>query len=289
MKNPDDLLTFLAVARLGSISGASRQLSQDPATVGRKISRLERTLGATLFAKSPKGYNLTESGAQLLKQAEELESVLAEIDGSFLQTSNQLQGKFRIGAPDGCATFLLPQVCAGLVAAHPGLVLEIVTSSRDLDLLNREVDLSISVTQPTAKAILSTHLVEYQLHFAMSRSRVSDEIEQLPLISYIPELLVDPSLDIPLSYKSKEPTLRSNSVLVQWEWLKAGNGIGLVHDFAFRRDDDLVRVYPEFHLERSYFLNIRRDDAKFKRMQTLAETISREVNHDLNAGVSRQT
>lgn len=288
MKHPDDLLTFLVVARLGSISGASRQLGQDPATVGRKISRLERTLGATLFAKSPKGYNLTESGSQLLTRAEELESLLAGIDGSFLQTSNKLQGKFRIGAPDGCATFLLPKVCAELAEAHPGLVLEIVTSTRDLDLLNREVDLSISVTQPSAKAILSTHLVEYKLHFAMARNRMGDEIETLPLISYIPELLVDPSLDIPLSYKSKEPTLRSNSVLVQWEWLKAGSGIGLVHDFAFRRDDGLVRVYPEFQLERSYFLNIRRDDAKFKRMQTLADTISQKVIKDLNADTLSQ-
>lgn len=288
MKSPDDLLTFLAVARSGSISGASRHLSQDPATVGRKISRLERSLGETLFAKSPKGYSLTEAGAHLLVRAEELENVLADIDGSFLQASTQRQGKLRIGAPDGCATFLLPQVCAKLASTHPGLVLEIVASSRELDLLNREVDLSISVTRPTAKAILSTPLVNYHLHFAVARDRVTDDIEKLPLISYIPELLVDPGLDIPQSYKHREPSLRSNSVLVQWEWLKAGQGIGLVHDFAFRRDHDLVRVYPEFQLERSYYLNIRRDDAKFKRMKSLADTISREIQQDLTPGVGER-
>lgn len=281
MKNPDDVLTFLAVARTGSISGASRQLSQDPATVGRKIGRLEETLGATLFAKSPRGYNLTEAGGQLLVQAEELESVLAEIDGAFLQTSNQLHGKIRIGAPDGCATFLLPGACAHLAAANPDSIFEVVTSSRDLDLLNREVDISISVTRPTAKAVKSKHLLEYQLHFAAARGLVDSDLESLPLISYIPEMLVDPGLDIPPSYRTKEPILRSNSVVVQWEWLKAGHGIGLVHDFAFQHDDDLVRVFPEFHLKRSYYLNIRRDDAKFKRMQLLCESLRQSIRAEV--------
>lgn len=39
--NWDDLKVFLAVARTESLSGAGRQLKIDPATVGRRIARLE--------------------------------------------------------------------------------------------------------------------------------------------------------------------------------------------------------------------------------------------------------
>ena len=37
----DDLRVFLAVARHESLSGAGRVLNNDPATVGRRIARLE--------------------------------------------------------------------------------------------------------------------------------------------------------------------------------------------------------------------------------------------------------
>ncbi len=288
MKRPDDILTFLAVARRGSISAAARLLAQDPATVGRKVQRLEDALGTTLFAKSPKGYSLTEAGQRLQVQAEAIETVLDDIDGSFSQSEGQYQGRVRIGAPDGCATFLLPEICAQISRRHPELVFDVVTSSREFDLLNREVDIAISVTEPAAKTIATTPLADYRLHFAAARSLVEQAgypLEDAPLISYIPELLVDPGLDIPTAFRTKDPTLRSNSVLVQWEWLRAGEGIGLVHDFAFRRDPDLVRVYPEFSLPRKYYLNTRREDIRFNRMAVLANLLKEQVRAALETSV----
>ena len=52
----DDLRVFLAVAREESLSGAGWVLKLDPATVGRRVTRLEAALDAPLFAKSPQGY-----------------------------------------------------------------------------------------------------------------------------------------------------------------------------------------------------------------------------------------
>ena len=286
MKNADDILTFLAVARTESISAAARLLGNDPATVGRKIQRLEDRLRTTLFAKSPRGYHLTEAGSRLLERAEELETILLDIDGAFSQSGRQLQGRVRVGAPDGCATFLLPQICAKLAVDHPDLIMEVVASSREFDLLNREVDLAISVKEPSAKALVCQPLAEYKLHFAAARSLVArhgDRLDDVPLISYIPELLVDPGLDIPKAFRTKEPNLRSNSVLVQWEWLKSGQGIGLVHDFAYQNATDIVRVYPEFELERSYYLTTRRDDIRFERIELLATRIRNDIREALAA------
>ena len=66
MPHWDDIRIFLAVAREESLSGAGRVLRIDPATVGRRIARLEEDLGAPLFAKSPTGYALNEAGARLM-------------------------------------------------------------------------------------------------------------------------------------------------------------------------------------------------------------------------------
>ncbi|MEM7599653.1 MAG: LysR family transcriptional regulator, partial [Pseudomonadota bacterium] len=58
----DDLKVFLAVARGETLSRAGQVLRMDPATVGRRIARLEAAFGAALFAKSQNGYALTDAG-----------------------------------------------------------------------------------------------------------------------------------------------------------------------------------------------------------------------------------
>lgn len=283
---PDDLMIFLMVARRGSITSAAQHLGKDAATVGRRIARLEEDLGETLFAKSPKGYHLTEAGQGLLPKAETLEDLVADIETGFQTSTQKIEGKIRIGAPDGCATFLLPQVCAKLCAENPGLVIEVVATARDVDLLGREVDLAVTLSPPRAKGVEAVHMADYELHFAASRALLAqagtdNPLKQLPMISYIPEMLIDPALDIPSDLQHGQPVLRSNSVLVQWQWLRQGAGVGLVHDFTMRHDPLLARVLPEFAIRRSYFLVTRRADSRFDRMRRLRELLVAHVADEI--------
>ena len=122
----DDLRVFLAVARSESLSGAGRRLQIDPATVGRRIARLEEAVGARLFSKTPQGYALTGEGGRLLTHAERAE---AAMEGAVEAVSGPegLTGQIRIGAPDGCANYLLPQVLARICDANPGLELQVLS------------------------------------------------------------------------------------------------------------------------------------------------------------------
>ena len=112
MADWDDLRVFLAVARAESLSRAGRVLKIDPATVGRRIARLEEALGARLFTKGPQGYALTEEGTRLLDHAVRTEQAVAGALEEVRGGAGQLSGQIRIGAPDGCATYVLPQVVA---------------------------------------------------------------------------------------------------------------------------------------------------------------------------------
>ena len=145
----DDLRVFLAVARAESLSGAGKRLKIDPATVGRWVARLEDALGARLFQKSPLGYALTEEGARLVPHAERAEVAL---DGAseVLTGPEGLTGQVRIGAPDGCANYLLPQVLARICDANPGLEVQIVALPRVFNLSKREADMAIAVSRPEA-------------------------------------------------------------------------------------------------------------------------------------------
>jgi DNA-binding transcriptional LysR family regulator len=100
----DDLRVFLAVARSESLTAGGRALRIDPATVGRRVARLEGAMGVALFVKSPQGYALTEGGAKLLVHAEAAEAAITEAKDA-LQGAQGLTGQIRIGAPDGCANY----------------------------------------------------------------------------------------------------------------------------------------------------------------------------------------
>jgi len=146
----DDIRIFLAVARAESLSGAGRALRIDPATVGRRVARLEEEMGAPLFAKSPTGYALSEAGGRLMAHAIRAEQAMQEAAEDMAGQAGSMSGQIRIGAPDGCANFLLPQVCAAIGADNPDLEIQIVALPRVFNLTRREADMVIAVSPPTA-------------------------------------------------------------------------------------------------------------------------------------------
>ena len=58
----DDIRLFLIVAETGGLGPASRHTSYSPATLGRRMARLEQSLVKRLFHHETTGYRLTEDG-----------------------------------------------------------------------------------------------------------------------------------------------------------------------------------------------------------------------------------
>ena len=102
MQNWDDLRLFLAVAREQSLSAGGRVVRLDPATLGRRMARLEKQMQVALFVKSPQGYAPTDAGQRLLSHAEQAEQAMEGAVEELAGKSGKLSGQIRIGAPDGC-------------------------------------------------------------------------------------------------------------------------------------------------------------------------------------------
>ena len=81
-----------------------------------------------------------------------------------------LTGQIRLGAPDGCANYLLPQVITRICAANPGLEVQIIALPRVFNLSKREADMAIGVSRPEAGRLTVQKLTDYRLHLAASRS-----------------------------------------------------------------------------------------------------------------------
>ena len=284
MRKPDwdDLRLFLAVARTESLSAAGKSLKLDPATVGRRIARLEETLGAPLFAKSPQGYALSEAGQRLMAHAEAAELAVQGGIDELSQGTGGLTGQIRIGAPDGCANYLLPQVCAAILDANPGLEIQIVALPRVFNLSRREADLAIAVSPPATGRLSVQKIADYRLHLAASREYLDRHgappdltaLKGRRIIGYIPDMIFDRELDYLAEIGADVVPLASNSVSVQFNWVRTGAGIAIVHDFAIPSAKGVERILAEtFALSRAFWLIRHADDRRVDRMNRFAQVL----------------
>lgn len=284
----DDLRVFLAVARTESLSAAGRRLKLDPATVGRRIARLEEATQARLFSKSPQGYALTDEGTRLLAHAEQVERAVTGAEAS-LSGPKGLTGLIRLGAPDGCANYLLPQVLTRIAAANPGLEVQLVALPRVFNLSKREADMAIGVSRPETGRLRVQKLTDYRLHLAAHRDYLADhpvlgphDLKNHSFVGYIPDLIFDKELDYLAEIGAPPVTYSSNSISVQLNFLRQGAGLGVVHDFALPAAPELQRVLADqISLERAFWLIRHADDARVDRLNRFAEALVREARAEI--------
>jgi DNA-binding transcriptional LysR family regulator len=289
-RNWDDLRLFLAVAREQSLTGAGKALRLDPATLGRRMARLEAEMQVPLFVKSPQGYTLTEAGARLQARSESVERAMRSATTGVERTREQLSGQIRIGAPDGCANYLLPQVCAQICRTNPDLDLQIVALPRVFNLSRREADMAIGVSMPTAGRLTVKKITDYRLHFAASaeylaRNPAPQSVRELKdhrLVGYIPDMIFDRELDYLSELDLARVPLASNSVSVQLNMIRQGAGIGVVHDFSLPAAPDVRRVLVgQVSLRRAYYLIRHADDQANPQLSRFAENLAAGIRNEV--------
>ncbi|UWR32107.1 LysR family transcriptional regulator [Sulfitobacter sp. W027] len=282
-QNWDDLRLFLAVAREQSLSAAGKLLRLDPATLGRRMARLEKSLQTVLFVKSPQGYALTEAGSDLMQRAAKVEQAMRAASAGVPVQSDRLSGQIRVGAPDGAANYLLPQVCAGIAAQNPDLDVQIIALPRVFNLSRREADMAIGVSAPTAGRLVVQKVTDYKLHLAAADSylarhspvRSTADLAGHRIVGYIPDMIFDRELDYLADLGVNRVALASNSVSVQVRMIQQGGGIGVAHDFSLPATPGVRRILPDqVSLTRAFYLIRHVDDRRNARLSGFAEALA---------------
>jgi DNA-binding transcriptional LysR family regulator len=287
----DDLRVFLQVARFHSLTAAAPGLKCDPATIGRRVSRLEDQLDTRLFVRSPQGYEITASGEALLEKVEQMELALRGAEIPQVGTSRGLVGAIRIGAPDGSANYLLPQVCAEISDENPNLDIQIVALPRVLNLSKREADMAITVSPPKEGRLSVQKISDYKLHLAATSEYLDthptissvEDLKKHRLIGYISDLIFADELDYSDQLGDKARTqLTSNSFSVQLNWARRGNGVCIVHDFAMPTFPDLQKILTDqVSLTRSFYLVRHADDRRNARLKRFAELLVPKLRNEV--------
>jgi DNA-binding transcriptional LysR family regulator len=153
--NWDDLRYFLLAATAKSLAGAARAARVEHTTIGRRLSALERALGAALMLRGREGLQLTPLGEQLVPLAAAVErSVNAVRDLVASERS-----RVRLAVPSGF-TRLFSDGIAKFARENADVTLEIVSGARPVDLKKGEADLAIRTSTIVDKDLIARKLFD---------------------------------------------------------------------------------------------------------------------------------
>lgn len=105
--DPTLFLTFLAVAKVGKIAGASQILNLSQPAVTAQIRKLEEQIGVTLFRRSVKGVELTAEGLSLQEKAQRIVELI-DTSISEIKQTQEPEGHLSIAASTTIGSHVLP-------------------------------------------------------------------------------------------------------------------------------------------------------------------------------------
>lgn len=144
----NDVRYAIVVARCGSLAGAARQLGVDQTTVARRLRALEVCLGTQLFERQRGRLTPTPVGDELLARGQRIEAEIAALCHLATDRQAQARGELRITAVDVLTSHYLARQVADLRSRYPELAIEIIASSKSLDLGRREADIALRLARP---------------------------------------------------------------------------------------------------------------------------------------------
>lgn len=239
MDSWDDLRYFQAVAETGSLTGARKRLGVNHSTVFRRIKGLEEKLGVRLFERWDARYQLTGAGELLMERVEQVAGAIDDVDRMILGGDQTLEGTVRITCPEGFAYYRLPPLLVEFRALYPGIEVELLADSDDLNLSRMEADIALRATSNPPEHLVGRKLmtVPWLLYgperFASGRSRVftAKALSGMPMIGPERRLL---RLK-PMQWLEKHRTTlnfvaRANTLMGMAALVKAGLGVALLPD-----------------------------------------------------------
>lgn len=233
--------TFEAVARLGSLTAASKALGVSQSTVSRQLDRLEEGAGSPLLLRgSP--LRLTERGSALLAAVQPMvDAALAA--RSALEDTPELHGEVTLTTVGELVRWDLAPRLPQFHRAFPHLRLRILADNRVTSLAAGEADVALRMARPERGELVARRLrsISYGF-FAAASLELHPEVAWLGLtgsLAGIPEQRYAGR-----AFAGRPPRLLVEDVESLGIAVEAGLGVAILPRVLAARLADLVEVAP---------------------------------------------
>lgn len=160
MQSLNDMAIFAAVVEASSFSLAAQKLGISTPVVSKRISALEKNLGARLLFRTTRRISLTEVGTVFYQHCQTVVAEAKKAEAAVTNLNDEPRGLLRVTAPITFGTHQVAKATSGFLARYPEIQMELDISDRSVDLAKEAYDIAIRVThQPPElnSARLLTH------------------------------------------------------------------------------------------------------------------------------------
>lgn len=258
--NWDDLQVLAVLDREGSLAGAARALGVNHATVSRRISTLEQSLGQTLVRRLARSTPLTETGKQVAAIARDMELGAQRIERFAHAAQGTLSGRVRLTAPPVLVSEVIIPALRPLRADHPDLQIVLSANAQIASLDSGQADLAVRMVQPQGRQNIVRRIgaVEFALYATPEIAKLppqqwrfvafDETLRHVPQQRWLEEFAADRPLD-----------LLTGDFHSQFAAAKAGLGVALLPRVMAEGCRDLVRVTREQPEARPVWMVIHAD------------------------------
>lgn len=163
MDRLDAMRVILAVVDAGSLSAGSRKLNVPLPSVSRKVSELERHLGANLLVRTSRTIQLTDAGRDYVEAARR---IIADLDEAERRASGEYQtprGELTVTMPVEFGARHVMPIALSFMEEYPEVTLKLVTSDRLIHMVDEQVDVAIRLGHLADSALYAVKAGEFHL------------------------------------------------------------------------------------------------------------------------------
>ncbi|GIZ12003.1 MULTISPECIES: LysR substrate-binding domain-containing protein [unclassified Pseudomonas] len=192
MQDLNDLFYFAKVVEAGGFTAAGRLLGIPKSRLSRRIAELEHRLGARLLQRSTRKLALTDIGERYLRHCQAMLLEAEQAEETVANLTSEPRGRVRFSTPPGVT--LLPDLISEFLKRYPRVQLEVLQTSRRVDLLNEAVDVALRVRNVNDEepSLITRRLLPARAHIVAHPELISglnleqpEDLQQLPALGSI--------------------------------------------------------------------------------------------------------
>ena len=283
--------SFLAVLEKGSLLAASRDLQLSQPTIGRHVAELESQLGLVLFDRNGRGLLPTEAAYHLAESARIMQSGADQLARNVLGADLGASGTVRITASQPVSCYVLPPLLAQMRLSLPDVQVELVASNEVSNLLRREADIAVRMVQPEQASIIARRVGKVTLRACAHQDYLRRRgVPRQPNDLLAHDLIGGDRNDDTLKgfaaqglvVGREQFAFRADDLIVVWQAVRAGLGVGFVSEHLIRSDPAVIPVLPKLKIQPlPVWLAVHREIRTSKRIRAvydfLADALPRAI------------
>ncbi|QNB46047.1 LysR family transcriptional regulator [Thermanaerosceptrum fracticalcis] len=239
---------FLTVVEKKSFSKAAKALFLTQPAVSFQIQMLEEYYGTRLFDRVNRTINLTAAGELLLKYANEMSILQAQLEREMQELTGKIRGKLIIGASTTIGEWVLPIIVGSFKKKHSDVELSLeIHNTEDIEhrLLEGELDIGFVEGPVHGKEIVKEKFIDDELVLVIPPGHPLSKKEEVSVSDFVnypfilrekgsgTRVVMEKALDLAgYPHEKLDVIMEIGSTSAILEAVQKGLGISLVSKFA---------------------------------------------------------